>query len=40
VLFVRPPDEYPRATDVIPDIVTAVGALIEHGLAYVSGGNY
>ncbi len=39
VLNVRPPDEYPRATDVIPDIVTAVGALIERGLAYVSGGS-
>jgi L-cysteine:1D-myo-inositol 2-amino-2-deoxy-alpha-D-glucopyranoside ligase len=39
VLNVRPPDEYPRATDVIPDIVTAVGALIERGLAYVSGGG-
>ena len=37
VLNVRPPDEYPRATDVIPDIVTAVGALIERGLAYVVG---
>jgi len=39
VLNVRPPDEYPRASDVIPDIVTAVGALIERGLAYVSGGS-
>ena len=39
VLNVRPPDEYPRATDVIPDIVTAVRALIERGLAYVSGGS-
>jgi L-cysteine:1D-myo-inositol 2-amino-2-deoxy-alpha-D-glucopyranoside ligase len=39
VLNVRPPDAYPRATDVIPDIVTAVRALIERGLAYVSGGS-
>jgi L-cysteine:1D-myo-inositol 2-amino-2-deoxy-alpha-D-glucopyranoside ligase len=38
-LNVRPPDDYPRATDVIPDIVTAVGGLIERGLAYVSGGS-
>src|SRR5215475_9764524 len=29
VLNVRPPDEYPRATEVIPDIVKAVGGLIE-----------
>ncbi len=39
LLNVRPPDEYPRATDVIPDIVTAVGGLIERGLAYMSGGS-
>jgi L-cysteine:1D-myo-inositol 2-amino-2-deoxy-alpha-D-glucopyranoside ligase len=38
-LNVRPPDDYPRATDVISDIVTAVGDLIERGLAYVSGGS-
>jgi L-cysteine:1D-myo-inositol 2-amino-2-deoxy-alpha-D-glucopyranoside ligase len=38
-LNVRPPDVYPRATDVIPDIVAAVGALVERGLAYVSGGS-
>ena len=38
-LNVRPPDDYPRATDVIPEIVTAVAGLIERGLAYVSGGS-
>jgi L-cysteine:1D-myo-inositol 2-amino-2-deoxy-alpha-D-glucopyranoside ligase len=38
-LNVRPPDEYPRATDVIPEIVSAVEALIERGLGYVSGGS-
>jgi len=38
-LNIRPPDHYPRATDVIPDIVTAVAALIERGLAYASGGS-
>ena len=39
VLNVRPPDDYPRASDVIPEIVTAVTGLIERGLAYVSGGS-
>jgi L-cysteine:1D-myo-inositol 2-amino-2-deoxy-alpha-D-glucopyranoside ligase len=38
-LNVRPPDHYPRATEVIPDIVTAVATLVERGLAYVSGGS-
>jgi L-cysteine:1D-myo-inositol 2-amino-2-deoxy-alpha-D-glucopyranoside ligase len=38
-LNVRPPDVYPRATDVIPDIVTAIDGLLERGLAYVSGGG-
>jgi len=38
-LNIRPPDHYPRATDVIPDIVTAAAALVERGLAYVSGGS-
>jgi cysteinyl-tRNA synthetase len=38
-LNIRPPDDYPRATDFIPDIVSAVGALIERGLAYISGGS-
>jgi L-cysteine:1D-myo-inositol 2-amino-2-deoxy-alpha-D-glucopyranoside ligase len=38
-LNVRPPDVYPRATDVIPEIITVVGGLIERGLAYISGGS-
>jgi L-cysteine:1D-myo-inositol 2-amino-2-deoxy-alpha-D-glucopyranoside ligase len=38
-LNVRPPDAYPRATDVIPEIVTAVRALIARGLAYESDGS-
>jgi cysteinyl-tRNA synthetase len=38
-LNVRPPDHYPRASDVIPEIVAMVGTLIERGLAYESGGN-
>jgi L-cysteine:1D-myo-inositol 2-amino-2-deoxy-alpha-D-glucopyranoside ligase len=38
-LNVRPPDHYPRATDLIPEIVKAVGALLERGLAYESGGS-
>jgi L-cysteine:1D-myo-inositol 2-amino-2-deoxy-alpha-D-glucopyranoside ligase len=38
-LNVRPPDHYPRATDLIPEIVKGVGALLERGLAYVAGGS-
>ncbi len=38
-LNVRPPDEYPRATDVVPEIVAAVQTLIDRGLAYASGGS-
>lgn len=38
-LNVRPPDYYPRATDVIPEIIEAVQALIASGLAYESGGS-
>ena len=38
-LNVRPPDYYPRATDVIPDIIAAVQKLIEAGVAYESGGS-
>jgi L-cysteine:1D-myo-inositol 2-amino-2-deoxy-alpha-D-glucopyranoside ligase len=38
-LNVRPPDHYPRATDVIPEIVQKVQALIGKGLAYESGGS-
>jgi L-cysteine:1D-myo-inositol 2-amino-2-deoxy-alpha-D-glucopyranoside ligase len=38
-LNVRPPDAYPRATDVIPEIVESVQALVATGLAYESGGS-
>src|SRR5512143_114808 len=38
-LNVRPPDYYPRATDVIADIVTAVDQLLAAGVAYVSDGS-
>jgi len=36
---IRPPDFYPRATDVIPDIVAHVQKLIERGVAYEAGGS-
>jgi L-cysteine:1D-myo-inositol 2-amino-2-deoxy-alpha-D-glucopyranoside ligase len=38
-LNVRPPDYFPHATDVIPQIVEAVQELIETGVAYVASGN-
>jgi L-cysteine:1D-myo-inositol 2-amino-2-deoxy-alpha-D-glucopyranoside ligase len=38
-LNVRPPDFYPRATDVIPQIVELDARLIERGVAYASGGS-
>ena len=38
-LNVRPPDYFPRATDVIAEIIESVRALIEAGVAYVSSGN-
>lgn len=38
-LNVRPPEHYPGATDVIPEIIEAVDALIRAGVAYVSNGN-
>lgn len=38
-LNVRPPDEFPHATDVIPDIIQAVEALIGTGIAYVKNGS-
>ena len=38
-LNVRPPDMYPRATDVIPEIIEIVAKLIEVGVAYESGGG-
>lgn len=36
---VRPPDEYPRATEVIAEIVQMDQALIKHGVAYESNGS-
>jgi L-cysteine:1D-myo-inositol 2-amino-2-deoxy-alpha-D-glucopyranoside ligase len=38
-LNVRPPDDYPRATDVIPGIIDAVQKLLAINVAYESGGN-
>lgn len=38
-LNVRPPDVFPRATDVIPEMFHAIGALISKGLAYEADGN-
>lgn len=38
-LNVLPPDRYPRATDVIPEIILGVQNLIEAGVAYVSSGS-
>lgn len=38
-LNVRPPDFYPRATDVIPEIIKLVEKLLEQGCAYESGGS-
>ncbi|MFH1086323.1 MAG: cysteine--tRNA ligase [Chloroflexota bacterium] len=38
-LNVRPPDVYPRATDVIPQMFAAIQTLIDKGHAYASAGN-
>ncbi|MBC7236135.1 MAG: cysteine--tRNA ligase [Chloroflexi bacterium] len=38
-LNVRPPDVYPRATDVIPQMFVAIQTLIDKGLGYVANGN-
>ena len=38
-LNIRPPDFFPRATDVIAEIITAVQALLEAGMAYESNGS-
>src|SRR6185503_16067162 len=38
-LNVRPPDHFPRATDVIPAIIEAVQKLLAAGVAYEAGGN-
>jgi L-cysteine:1D-myo-inositol 2-amino-2-deoxy-alpha-D-glucopyranoside ligase len=38
-LNVRPPDCYPRATDVIAEMIHAISALLDHGDAYLRGGS-
>jgi len=38
-LNVRPPDVFPRATEVIPQMFEAIQVLIDRGHAYVSDGN-
>lgn len=38
-LNVRAPDHYPRATDVIPEIIESVQKLLETNVAYESAGN-
>jgi L-cysteine:1D-myo-inositol 2-amino-2-deoxy-alpha-D-glucopyranoside ligase len=38
-LNVRPPDYYPRATSVIPEIIGMVEKLLQQGLAYEAGGS-
>ncbi len=38
-LNVRPPDYYPRATDVIPEIIDMIKKLLAEGFAYESNGN-
>ncbi len=38
-LNLRAPDYFPRATDVIDEIITAVQALLDVGVAYVEAGN-
>jgi L-cysteine:1D-myo-inositol 2-amino-2-deoxy-alpha-D-glucopyranoside ligase len=38
-LNVRPPDELPRATETIPQIIEVVQQLLEAGVAYESGGS-
>lgn len=38
-LNVRPPDVYPRATDVIPDMFGDIQSLIDKGHAYAADGN-
>jgi L-cysteine:1D-myo-inositol 2-amino-2-deoxy-alpha-D-glucopyranoside ligase len=38
-LNIRPPDHYPRATDVMAEIIAAVRKLCEAGVAYEAGGS-
>jgi L-cysteine:1D-myo-inositol 2-amino-2-deoxy-alpha-D-glucopyranoside ligase len=38
-LNIRPPDHYPRVTEVIPDIVATITRLLDAGMAYVVSGS-
>jgi L-cysteine:1D-myo-inositol 2-amino-2-deoxy-alpha-D-glucopyranoside ligase len=38
-LNVRPPDYYPRATDVVPEMIEVIQKLLRVGVAYEVGGN-
>ncbi len=38
-IAIRPPDHYPRATDVIPGIIDGVQSLLQAGVAYEANGN-
>lgn len=38
-LNVRPPDHFPRATEVISDMITTIDALLDAGYAYANEGN-
>jgi L-cysteine:1D-myo-inositol 2-amino-2-deoxy-alpha-D-glucopyranoside ligase len=38
-LNVRPPDHFPRATDVVEEIIGVAQALLQAGVAYEAGGN-
>lgn len=38
-LNIRPPEYYPRATDMIPEIIVAVDELLQAGVAYSSDGS-
>jgi len=38
-LNVRPPDHYPKATEMIPEIIRSVQCLMDAGVAYVAGGS-
>jgi len=38
-LNIRPPEYYPRATDMIAEIIVAVDELLQAGVAYIAGGS-
>ena len=38
-LNIRPPEYYPRATDMIAEIIVAVDELLKAGVAYIAGGS-